>query len=642
MAEAAAIPTTHNNNTNNNITTVQGLHPSPAVPLNENVSVVQAAAYMAAKRQDAILVVDNYGQLSGILTDKDLAYRVIAGGLNPKTTPIVAVMTMNPVSVDMDATASDALNKMVAGHFRHLPVVEDAEDDQDNDDSNLNNTDSGDDITTLESLRSANICDRCCLCEALEKLERAFDPTALSNSISGSPADIPLEGAPNATPSLALFTKKIQSQLACPTLASVLPVDLAASATPMLSIHCSVLDAVVKMKDTHETAVLAFEPLEGQPLVAGSQLAGIFTTKDLVLRVLAAGMDPATTAISRVMTPHPDCVGLHTSIIDALRKMYLHCYLHLPVVRDDGVVCGMTDVLSLTYSILAEIALLENPNDSRDGPLWNRFWEAASIDRPIRLAESSVRPRSPYDSSEASSNYIVAGARQSLNHIFRSRRSVVGRSIGWDDDRETIIPDDSASAIHLASSTAVNHNSPSQEFIFKFRDTRYKKTHRFNFSSCDLDGLCALIATILECNSGSRESVHPDTVHLCYLDDEGDSIHLSSSRDLEDAVIMARSLSWKRLVLVLDATEAQSDVEDQAVISGSDLPNSDLHTTATPPHDADIAVRAGGSVVQWRVLKLYMGLARVPKMHEIEAVTPLVFIAGLAVASAFLLGKAFR
>jgi PB1 domain len=40
-------------------------------------------------------------------------------------------------------------------------------------------------------------------------------------------------------------------------------------------------------------------------------------------------------------------------------------------------------------------------------------------------------------------------------------------------------------------------------------------------------------------------------VHICYFDDEGDMIHLSTDRDLEDAVILARSIGWRSLIVML-------------------------------------------------------------------------------------------
>ncbi|KAL5039048.1 hypothetical protein BDV3_002208 [Batrachochytrium dendrobatidis] len=664
------------------IATVDSLAPSAALPLNENVNVLQAASYMAAKRQDAVLVVDNDGELTGILTDKDLAYRVIASRLNPKTTPIVAVMTKNPVSVGPDTTASDALNKMVAGHFRHLPVVDDGINDLD------------DQLTNLESLRSADILRSVCtdsgdfptttfailditkcLYEALEKLERAFDPhlpadiinhpNALDSfqlSIQQPDKHIITDPDLETTP-LIQFTRNIQTQLACPTLESVLPKD-APSSTPMLSKNCSVLDAVVKMQQTHETAVLAFEPLPNQPMVASSLLAGIFTTKDLVLRVLAAGLNPEKTAISRVMTPHPDCVGLDTTVIDALRKMYLHRYLHLPVLLDNGDVCGMADVLSLTYNLLAEIAQVEGCCNSADGPLWNWFWEAASVERPLKLASPSIRSRSPFDSSDSSSNlHYPISSHTGIVVPMRHRRSVGGGIITWEDDRESIIPDDSASAIHPTRLSSLGHSAPLQEFIYKFRNTQSKKTHRFNFSSCDLDGLCALVQTLLDrdAHNETNVSIPHERIHLCYIDDEGDAIHLSSSRDLEDAVIMAKSLQWKRLVL--ETVHTDSTVMDSGYTASYSLqPKIDNHltmalmkstsnaTTPTPQCQSKTTpsisetkrqiLKSKGSFQQY--IQLYFGLARFQPIQDVEAVAPLVLASGVVIATAFLLGRAFR
>lgn len=49
----------------------------------------------------------------------------------------------------------------------------------------------------------------------------------------------------------------------------------------------------------------------------------LFTySKDVVLRVIATGLNPATCSISRVMTPHPETASPRTTIMDALHRMY--------------------------------------------------------------------------------------------------------------------------------------------------------------------------------------------------------------------------------------------------------------------------------------------------------------------------------
>ena len=44
-------------------------------------------------------------------------------------------------------------------------------------------------------------------------------------------------------------------------------------------------------------------------VVAGEELLGIFTERDVVFRVVAVGLDPAATALAQVMTAHPKTIG---------------------------------------------------------------------------------------------------------------------------------------------------------------------------------------------------------------------------------------------------------------------------------------------------------------------------------------------
>jgi signal-transduction protein with cAMP-binding, CBS, and nucleotidyltransferase domain len=56
-----------------------------------------------------------------------VATRVVAEGLKPEETAVSKVMTRNPTFVAGDTLAIEALDKMVQGKFRHLPVVEHGE-----------------------------------------------------------------------------------------------------------------------------------------------------------------------------------------------------------------------------------------------------------------------------------------------------------------------------------------------------------------------------------------------------------------------------------------------------------------------------------------------------------------------------------
>jgi CBS domain-containing protein len=74
----------------------------------------------------------------------------------------------------------------------------------------------------------------------------------------------------------------------------------------------------------------------GSVLVTGAdgRLAGIFTGRDAVTRLLAEGRDPAATQLAAVMTPDPATLAPESKTIDALRLMAEGGFRHVPVVRD--------------------------------------------------------------------------------------------------------------------------------------------------------------------------------------------------------------------------------------------------------------------------------------------------------------------
>ncbi len=67
-------------------------------------------------------------------------------------------------------------------------------------------------------------------------------------------------------------------------------------------------------------------------------LAGIFTGRDAVCRVLAEGLDPGATTLAEVMTRDPDATAPGCSAVELLRRMRDGGYRHLPVVEAGRVV----------------------------------------------------------------------------------------------------------------------------------------------------------------------------------------------------------------------------------------------------------------------------------------------------------------
>lgn len=112
--------------------------------------------------------------------------------------------------------------------------------------------------------------------------------------------------------------------------------------------------AALAMRRRHVGAVLVGE---------GQTLAGIFTERDMVDRVVAEGRDPERTALAEVMTADPDTIAPEASAMDALRRMEDGGYRHLPVV-ERGRLIG---IVSRRDFFGAEMARLEDETE-----LWEK------------------------------------------------------------------------------------------------------------------------------------------------------------------------------------------------------------------------------------------------------------------------------
>src|SRR5579884_1171810 len=104
-------------------------------------------------------------------------------------------------------------------------------------------------------------------------------------------------------------------------------------------------------------------------VVAAERLVGIFTERDLLRRVLAAGR-PLTTPVAECMTPEPVVVHPKEPIGAAVRRMEEGGYRHLPVVDEFGRPAGVLSVKRIVHYLVEHFpAIVYNlPPDPKSVP----------------------------------------------------------------------------------------------------------------------------------------------------------------------------------------------------------------------------------------------------------------------------------
>ncbi|MBI4518544.1 MAG: CBS domain-containing protein [Deltaproteobacteria bacterium] len=95
----------------------------PPICLSPEVSIRRAIEEMNDDRVGCVLI-ERGGKLVGIFTERDVLTKVVTTGIDIDSTPVESVMTSAPETLSMEIGIAYALNKMIVGGFRHIPLVD--------------------------------------------------------------------------------------------------------------------------------------------------------------------------------------------------------------------------------------------------------------------------------------------------------------------------------------------------------------------------------------------------------------------------------------------------------------------------------------------------------------------------------------
>lgn len=139
---------------------------------------------------------------------------------------------------------------------------------------------------------------------------------------------------------------------------------LAPSEPVRLTADATVQEAVTKMVANHRAAVVIVD--------AAGRLEGIFTERDVLIRVLGQGRDTQQTRLREVMTREPESLSPSDRICYAVNRMNSAGYRTIPLVdaedRPIGIVT-VSDVVKWLAEIFPEAVLNLRPGDRIKNPL---------------------------------------------------------------------------------------------------------------------------------------------------------------------------------------------------------------------------------------------------------------------------------
>ena len=100
---------------------------------------------------------------------------------------------------------------------------------------------------------------------------------------------------------------------------------------------------------------MAGEKVGSVVVVDEGRLAGIFSERDVMFRVVMEGRDPERTLVEEVMTSHVQTIPPDTTGDAALRIMHQNHIRHLPVVDEKGRILGIVSMRNLLQEKIEEL-----------------------------------------------------------------------------------------------------------------------------------------------------------------------------------------------------------------------------------------------------------------------------------------------
>ena len=107
------------------MTTARDLMTADPAFCDKDVTVEEAARQMADEGVGALPVCSAEGRLAGVVTDRDLAVKVLAEGRDPATTKVSDLLSgTEVVTIGADDSAEEAIRTMKQHAVRRLPVID--------------------------------------------------------------------------------------------------------------------------------------------------------------------------------------------------------------------------------------------------------------------------------------------------------------------------------------------------------------------------------------------------------------------------------------------------------------------------------------------------------------------------------------